>query len=705
MSLFRLKINGQFVVMQPKSKIKLVVNTGIFKFSKDKPTRTYTFKIPAAENTHVFGVVNNMFTRDVNTEFEMCEGYLGSRLLGKCKTFITDWNDATLSIQVVFNEGAFAPLMNRSLRSFEYKNPYPFRYDVASCYSSNYSVNAPLVNGSYTITLTIAPIGNRYNTVTKQFTLVYTGVYAELEACGQQIVDYFNSTASDTGYVAEPDPMGPQLFTVYAVGALRAPSLDITFTSSDPGNFGISKTADNSVNQTTALHSFYNATLDGSKEYVYAPVYTPNIFNDTIIAANPSNASKYQLLNAYIPKVPGQPSFPGTPAGLIFAPFANLKYVLYKVHAEYGLSVDFDDLFDTENNKLFIFNDEVQNILFKRFTKFWENKSTHAFQFNSIVPDITVQDLVDGIRFMFNTLVSYNGATNSITIKKIDSIVKGKAIDLTDKFIPGYAYNFKPNTISISYAWPSDRLVNEFTPQISDFDLAPAVNFVTDLPATPRTNDTKEVRFVKKENKYYAWNTSSLAWEVFADGLYPLTIEKASKTIQIGATPLVCVPYPFKLNSAGLTTMWDAKQLVCITAQTGNNADSDRNTPSLRLMYYRGMQACSAKLTSSGAWFPAEYPMLSNHNYDVDGIKIGNKSLSINAEDGLYNTYYKRFFERCANNSPMKLRFKLTEADILSNQLLKIMVENHEYLVDEFEIEIGEEIETTIATVHPIISR
>lgn len=705
MSLFRLKVNGQFVVMQPKSKIKLVVNTGIFKFSKDKPTRTYTFKIPAAENTHVFGVVNNMFTRDVNTEFEMCEGYLGSRLLGKCKTFITDWNDATLSIQVVFNEGAFAPLMNRSLRSFEYKNPYPFRYDVASCYSSNYSVNAPLVNGSYTITLTIAPIGNRYNTVTKQFTLVYTGVYAELEACGQQIVDYFNSTASDTGYVAEPDPMGPQLFTVYAVGALRAPSLDLTFTSSDPSNFGIAKTADNAVNQTTALHNQYNSTLDGSKEYVYAPIYTPNIFNDAILDANPANATKYELLNAFIPEVTGNPTFPGQPAGLIFAPFAKLKYVLYQVHAEYGLSVDFDDLFDAENSSLFIFNDEPQNILFKRALKYWENKSTHAFQYNSIVPDVTVQDLVDGIRYFFNTLVSYNGATNSITVKKIETILNGPAVDLTDKFIPRYAYNFKPNKIGISYAWPSDRLVNEYLPTINDFDLAEAVNLVTDLPATPRTNDTKEVRFVTKENKYYSWNTSTLAWEVFADGLYPLKVDAATKTIQITATPLVCVPHPFKLNSAGLTTMFDAKQLVSITGQTGNNADHDRNTPSLRLMYYRGMQPCKVKLTEGSSWVDGEYPMMSNHNYNVNGVKIGDKSLSINGEEGVYNTYYKRFVERCAINPPMKLPFKLNEADILGNQLLKIMVENHEYLVDEFEIEIGDDIETTIATVHPIISK
>jgi hypothetical protein len=375
------------------------------------------------------------------------------------------------------------------------------------------------------------------------------------------------------------------------------------------------------------------------------------------------------------------------------------------VHAEYGLGVDFDDLFDSENAKLFMFNDEVQNVLFKKFTKFWENKSTHAFQFNGIVPDVTVQDLVDGIRFMFNTLVAYNGATNSITIKKIDTIVKGAAVDLTNKFIPGYAYNFKPNTIGISYAWPSDRLVNEFTPQINDFELAASVNFVTDLPATPRTNDTKEVRFVKKENKYYAWNNSSLIWEVFADGLYPFTVERASKTIQIGATPLVCVPYPFKLNSAGLTTMWDAKQLVTMTAQTGNNSDQDRNTPSLRLMYYRGMQACSAKLTSVGAWFPAEYPMLSNHNYDVDGVKFGNKSLSINAEDGIYNTYYKAFFERCANNSPMKLRFDFSEQDLLNNNLYKIMVENHEYLVDEIEVEIGDNIGLSVATVHPIIAK
>lgn len=705
MSLFRLKINGEFVVMEPNTKIKLVMNTGIFRFNNNKPTRTYTFKISASSNAHVFGMVNSMFTRDVQTEYEMCEAYLGTNLLGKCKTIITDWNDSSLSIQVVFNEGAFSGLMNRSLRSFEYKNPYPFRYNLTSCYSSNYSINPPLVDGTYIITLTMAPIGNRYATVTKQFTFVSTAAVGELDVIGQEIVDYINETGADTGYLAAADPMGAQLFTVYAVGALRAPSLDITFTSSDPGNFGISKTADNSVNQTTALHSFYNATLDGSKEYVYAPVYTPNIFNNTILAANPSSASKFELLNAFIPKVIGNPTYPGQPAGLIFAPFAKLKYVLYQIHAEYGLSVDFDDLFDSENEQLFILNDEPQNVIFKRALKFWENKSTHAFQFNSIVPDITVQDLVDGVRFMFNTLISYNGATNSITIKKIDSIIKGNALDLTDKFIPGYAYNFKPNTISISYTWPSDRLVNEFTPQINDFDLAPAVNFVTDLPATPRTNDTKEVRFVKKENKYYAWNTSSLVWEVFADGLYPFTVDKATKTIQITATPLVCVPYPFKLNSAGLTTMFDANQIVALSAQTGNNSDHDRNTPSVRVMYYRGMQPCKVKLTSGGSWVNGEYPMMSNHNYDTNGNKIGNKSLSINAEDGLYNTYYKRFFERCANNSPMKLRFNFTEQDILSNQLQKIMVENHEYLVDEIEVEIGENIGLAIATVHPIISR
>lgn len=701
MNLLKLFVNGKLVKFFPDTKVKMVINTGIFSFGQNKPTQTYRFQIPAMDNADVFGVVNSVFSRNVVTEYEDCYAEFGGFNFGKCRVLITDWNDQSLTIQVLFNEGALGSFLNRSIKSFSYKNPYHFRYKLSQCYWSQFEIIA-IANGTYTITVTLRPINNRYNPISQTFTVNYTGLASQLYTLGEQIITHFNQITNETGYFFEADPMGAQLFKVYAIGALREPKFDIDFISSNPSNFGIDSNADFLPSQVVAMHTMYQESLDFSKDYVFAPVYTPKLFNDDFLAANPGLVAACQNLNLYIPKITGNPTYPGTVSGSVFLPFAYLKSVIYQLHMESGLGVAVDDFFDTENSRLVLINKQPINTAHKKASKHPEYRATHVFSYADILPDFSIQELRTAFKQLFNTLLIYKPYNSTVEIKSIKNIMEGPSVDLTKKFIPRYAYTFKPNVYSFDFKFPSDQAISDYMPSFNEEDLSPAVDNVSLLP-TPYNVLISEIRYVRNINKYYKWDVTAAKWVLFADGLYPKKLHGSNRNIQSEASPLVCVEIPFPASTAGLGAFSEVKTLVAVNGETGNNTDFDKQPDSLRLMYYRGFLPVKVKITPGGSLLDGEMPTLTNHNYDVLGNKIANKSLSWDGPDGLYETYFKDFIEKCASNSPMKLPFNFDVNDITSIDLFKIMVENKEYLVDEIEVEIGDQIGLAIATVYPII--
>lgn len=701
MNLLKLFVNGKIVKFFPDTKIKMVINTGIFSFGQNKPTQTYRFQIPAMDNAHVFGVVNSVFSRNVITEYEDCYAEFAGFNFGNCRVLITDWNNQSLTIQVLFNEGALGTFLNRSIKSFKYKNPYDFRFKLSGCYSSQFQITC-IANGIYTINVTLRPINNRYNPISQIFTINYTGLASQLDNLGNQIITFFNNLTNETGYFFEADLMGAQLFKVYAIGSLREPRLDISFVSSNPSNIGISSNADVLPSQSVAMSMMYAESLDSSKDYVFAPVYAPKLFNDEFLSANPTLVSQYTNLNVYIPKINGNASYPGVPSGSIFLPFAKLKSIIYSVHQECGLGVAHDDFFDSENSNLVLINKQPINTTHKTASKNAENRPTHVFLYSDILPDFTVKDLRNTLKNLFNTILVYKTYNSTVEIKTVKSIMEGPSLDLTKKFVPKYAYAYKPNIYSFDFNFPSDQAVSDYLPSFNEEDLAPSVENLSLLP-TPYNVLISEIRYVSNINKYYKWDVTAAKWVVYADGLYGKKSDSSNRNIQTEASPLVCVEIPYPPITSGIVSLNEVKTLVPINGETGNNTDFDKQKDSLRLMYYRGLLPVKVKITSSGNLLDGEMPTLSNHNYDVLGNRIANKSLAWSSKDGLYETYFKDFIEKCASNSPIKLPFTFDVDDITRSDLFKIMVENKEYLIDEIEVEIGNKIGLAIASVYPII--
>ena len=58
---------------------------------------------------------------------------------------------------------------------------------------------------------------------------------------------------------------------------------------------------------------------------------------------------------------------------------------------------------------------------------------------------------------------------------------------------------------------------------------------------------------------------------------------------------------------------------------------------SAHIGFYHGMQKCVNNTD--------QYPYVSSHNLDTQGTRIGNISLSMNGDDGVFNIYHQEFKE------------------------------------------------------------
>jgi hypothetical protein len=695
--LLRISVAGKDIVLYPGEKVKFVLKSPLFAIEPEIGSRIYSFRIPSELNANVLGFYNRLdFRKKVKTLD--CDVYLGPTLFTKGKLDIVSFDNQEFEIRVRFNRTFYQEFSEKSLKDFEYKKPTPYRYNEDKTlhpyrdYTFNFGSLS--LSDTFTITLNYTHPEDRVNTVTYEQTFIYDASLGFFDDVVNNFVDYLLNTFNTTGFYAEN--IGLDTIRLYEYfNYVQLPELN--FVSSNTGFCDITASADTVPSITTVLNTLYNDSLDATDwDFVFFPVYSPNLFDPSV-----SSGIFDGWMNLYNPKISGNPSYPGTPRNGLLTPFPFVWQVIYQLHIEHGIVIEEDLFFDEELKKLVFWTDQSINSSFRVPERGWEGQQILSFLFKNIVPNISIADQVKDLRFMFNAIIDYNSKTSSIRIIPCNSILDSNEKDnFSDKLIYGYELKIESKFFEFKYKWPStEQLTSELLPEIDKEKLMPSVEFESDLPAPIKT-DGFETRLARLENNYFKYNPDTGLWDWHGQELYPYLLnEDETKTINTLSSPL----FELKAELDSLTVFNWVNWLSPYTKQTGNMYKGNTVEFPFRYLFYRGWQVCDVKETTEGSILHAEYPFGSYHNYNFNKEKIGNYSLSWNHEDGLINNFWVKFLNFMQNTSPVLLDVNYSINDLASIDLLKKkQAENIDYLFDQVEFEVSNEISISRVKAYPI---
>lgn len=708
---FRIDVGGESVIFYPNFKLKVLIKSVLFVFQPESPSRIFTWKVPAEPNETIFKFLTHKDNRDRIFTYPVKLFFLG-HFWTHAVLDITDFNEREYSIRVKFDRGFYQDFASRSLRSFEYKKPYAFRYELSSRAHTNYLFNAPHVGTVLFPAGTQTEVTISYKGIfesalpAKEVKFVYTvpadGDIQHLYDFVREIYQWFNDRVEDLGFWFVEDGFNPLEFRVYQLFGLYVPSASgmLAFNTSNPMDVYAQIIGFSTPDQAAETQLLYKNAIDGVyDDYIFFPVLAPNMFDPHIAFGFGKN-----YINMFKPKITGNPAYPGNHLDTELVPFPMLKYVIERVHKEVGVSVARDDFFDNETSGLAIVNDWPMNDL-----KYPPAKSVNwsrgaCFRYSDILPDTTIGEVINNLRYTFNTVVDYSSRHNHIRIIPIKNILSSRSYkDWTNKTVAGFTYTVSPITINISNSWPAtEELASELLPDLSNVLINDPVLTKTALLALPLP-PSEEVRLVVKENIFYRFSLTTNTWSEFAQQLYPYNVG-GDKDITTNCSTLFTNfnPWP-ALNFGGL---YNAEILLPYTKARSSYMPGENQPSPFRLLFYRGMRSCKVQLSAVSPWTLGLYPMASAHNYDINGIKIGNYSLAWNGNDGLYNVWYKTWLNMLEVSSPMKFKFTLSVSDILELDVLeKFRLENQLYQIDEIEFEINENTVDSVivlVTAYPV---
>jgi hypothetical protein len=685
--------SGNFLTLNTNSRIKFTLKSTLFNERIEANSRSFVFKGPAEPNNIHFQFANELNVRNRVLVYRV-RVYLLGLFWKNALLEITDFNEVEYTFRLLIDRGYNALDSNKSLRDFNYLNgnKKQLRFVNNQLPRTSYSFDASALLSPCTVTIDFF---RTYATGTGQ-NIVKTWAYdpandteAELVS---EIVNWFNDRMFDYHYyLVQGDAPFNNEFTIYNLTNNTGSGFYFTITATDP-NFNIANLSGNvNVDVNTAYQRLVADAINNERDYIAVMVAAPQLYT-----IDNTNYWKYQ--NPILPTLTGNPLLNGQLATSEqpVSPFPYLKPVLYNIIDELGCTIVRDDFFDSELSKLLLYNHEAINE-FRRTTKNgWRYRFTGAFYYNDIVPDLPVNVFLNDLRLYFNLLVDFDSRSNTVKVIRVDNLLDELPEDWTEYLLKKWDYRQDPLPYGLFYTWVEEPLSTELLPVYEKTQQGPDVNFKSNLPATPVNGFF--IQKAIKENKLYKYDT---AWQLYAEDFYPVN-QDAPRKMQTGASPLFTIQFPYVKPAA----IWphDIKWLLPYTKQPGNLTEYDKVQSPHRYMIYRGMRPCSVKVNAvDESYLAATYPFASSHNYDYNGNKIGEYSLAWNAEDGVYNKFWKRWINYLKNSSPIMMEFKLPIDKLLNLDITrKKYIAGIEYFIDECDFEIDTELSTIRCKMYPI---
>ena len=688
--LLRIVVANKEVVLYPGEKVKFLLKSPLFVYTQEASSRIINFTVPAEPNQNIFNYLNQK-NRRIKIDPLDCSVYLGDTLFTLGKLDVTSFDNEKYEIRIRFDRGAYAEIGNKSLRDFKYQNPTSYRFSLETLphliFDLSFLAGIPPAN---------YPVELRFNPYIDASTSYYVypnySTPTTLSNWITEIVDAINTQTEQYGLFATKSSATQFLvYDVFSVGSL--PDVDLESTDIDFYSYiDVNKT--NSGFLSIFLEEYVNAyktILDpASYDYVYPTMFLDKGENDLKIISGP------KWMNVFAPNDPWDissgPLFNTTKTALM--PQAFLYKVLNFIHAENDINL-IDDFFDDELKNLLLFNpsavasaeqyDITGPVIFT---------GTRSFLFSSILPNQTYSDLIYTLNNFFCCVFYFKSREKTLRIIARKDVINSESfIDFSSKLLYSFSVDntrFKDG-VAIRFDWPEDEELVENIPQeIYTYNRKDSVDFPSNLPIELSRKD--DVRLAYVENNNYNYSQDKI-WQLLGEGLEdrddPKEIEKISLD-QLGST-LFMASGPLEYRSP-VNTFYVSLTCLKSFSHLWFNHKNNGNSK-IRLMFYRGLQPCEYATTIGGEPTPGQYPLAQYHNYDFLNNKIGNYSLAINSNDGLYEVWWKDWIDFLKNSKEVKLTLNFSLTDLLQFDFFtKVQLYNNNYFFDEIEFTVDDKI-------------
>lgn len=363
-----------------------------------------------------------------------------------------------------------------------------------------------------------------------------------------------------------------------------------------------------------------------------------------------------------------------------FCPYLYIKFIIDKLFDEYDFTLAGDWYEDSEISTL------VMHHLYCANDSFFPYTAPLSIDPTKLLPDMSVQSFLNGLKKMFNLGYFYNYSQRVFYIEPLKKLLSNTVVDWTEKAEPVIEVlaSERKSGYKMDYTWDSeDDIPENYIKSTDGYRILTAVNSTAHLPSSG--NSDGDVRYVRYECAYYIWAKNDLGVEEWIQFSYPYQAytegagENEIKT-ETSTIPSAVVDY----------TGWDqdtedyvgVEYKVPILSQPGNTPLANNlmdNGFSARILFYRGIK------TDSRGYY---YPLGQADNVDLHGDSSGDYSLKWDGNEGLYNTWWDAWNRFLDNAKETKWKLHLSLADILNIDMRKrIRIASSVYLIKKITIQ------------------
>ena len=347
--------------------------------------------------------------------------------------------------------------------------------------------------------------------------------------------------------------------------------------------------------------------------------------------------------------------------------------------------------------------------------KYTLNKDKTTFNLKDCLNhDISIKDFIVSICNYFGLFITYDKVANKYIIMPLKGLLNSdKQIDWTGKcgiYFGKEYYNDSGVKLDTKH---DDKLKCHYAKEIGSLSVIASIDTVGDLPPVS-TNPKGSLWYIISKNQYYqkvasAGFADQYAYYGYKDENY--IIGDGKKVINSACLPIhmykgrdiwnhtyeyfrLCAyndgPWAYNIDNYYTTEFEEMEHLSHIVryphiSGTGNSNffNLGNNPAPLALMFYRGNNT-----TSHGA--NSDYPYLSSDDLGFNGTSIANYSLFQHGPKGIYEVWWKDWFEFLDNSEIHYADKQLSISELYNiNFETKIKIQNQTYLIDELDIEIS----------------
>ncbi len=431
----------------------------------------------------------------------------------------------------------------------------------------------------------------------------------------------------------------------------------------DPGNFAKLNFAP------VAIPDFHDATrADFNTEYLAGDIVNNVLFDASYTDGWTFGREKPGAAN--IALTPGTAGYENYRT----VPFLNLFFVLRQIFIEHGFSVDGTFFAYPDFNLLHIFNTVSIELYDYPFT-FDVNRQITP---NRHLPKMLIADFLVALQNTFNLKIDFLEGKRALINFKPELLTSKKIKSFSSKCVSEYdeaaRHDSYENGVILSWKWDgADSYQSDKVKDMKDKNIIGTVPLFNDIATfpMPAVIDYTTYIYVATENYYYNYNVSSGIWEPSIEQHEDWKLGKEQVSFSPELSPLC---HYYKMDAFGQINRMN----MVATSQHGNYYTDGKvfveNDFGLRLFYIKRID------TATITFMPTSFC----HNYDVNGTKLVEASLSWKAPDGLYTKFWQPWIDMLLSAWIVKSRFIFDIVDIHDLSDTDVMLlNNNQYLIQK----------------------